>query len=158
MPFPNRQFQKVKQSFWFFVLILFFFLSSLRSGKALPLISTILDSQNKPIGLAHIYIDYVELLELDGTSRGKVSFVKTQSGFEIFVVRDDEKNSWVGRASFHRLYDKEGKLLAFYDWTSFWSYVYAEDGKRLGKLKCLAFRGICAAGAASFLSGLLERN
>ena len=49
---------------------------------------------------------------------------------------------------------EKGKLIAYYDWTSFWSYVYSAEGKPLGKLKCLAFRGICAAGAASFLSRL----
>ena len=61
-------------------LVLFLFLFSLlfsgpHTGNALPLKSTLLNPQNKPLGLAHIYIDYVELLELDGTLRGKVSFV-----------------------------------------------------------------------------------
>ena len=74
------------------------------------------------------------------------------------VVRKDEKNEWTGRASNRRLYDVEGKLLAFYDWTTFWSYVYAPDGTRLGQIKCLAFRGVCAAGAAAYLAGILEKQ
>ena len=127
------------------------------SGQALPLKSQIIGPKNSPVGLAHIYIDYVELMQLDGTPKGRVSFVKTQSGFELFVVRKDEKNEWTGRASDRRLYDVEGKLLAFYDWTTFWSYVYAPDGTRLGQIKCLAFRGICAAGSAAYLVGILEK-
>mgnify|MGYP001200328224 CR=1 FL=1 len=138
------------------LILLFLLLLGPLTGNALPLKSTILDPNSQPVGLAHVYIDYVELLNLDGTLKGWVSFAKTQSGFELFVVRDDENNSWVGRASDRRLYDREGKLLAFYEWTTFWSYVYALDGTRLGQIKCLAFRGVCAAGAASFLSGLLE--
>ena len=127
------------------------------SGHALPLKSQILGPKNSPVGLAYIYIDYVELMQLDGTPKGRVSFVKTQSGFELFVMRRDEKNEWTGRASDRRLYDVEGKLLAFYDWTTFWSYVYAPDGTRLGQIKCLAFRGVCAAGAAAYLAGILEK-
>ncbi len=124
---------------------------------ALPLKSTILDPNNQPVGIALVYIDYVELQELNGKPKGRVGFVKTQQGFELFVVKDDKNNSWVGRASNRRLYDKKGKLLAYYDWTTFWTYVYAKDGTRLGKVKCLGFREVCAVGAAGFLSGLLEK-
>ena len=140
-----------------FRLFLILLLGTPFSGHALPLKSQILGPKNSPVGLAHIYIDYVELMQLDGTPKGRVSFVKTQSGFELFVVRKDEKNEWTGRASDRRLYDVEGKLLAFYDWTTLWSYVYAPDGTRLGQIKCLAFRGICAAGAAAYLAGILEK-
>ena len=140
-----------------FRLLLILLLGFPFSGYALPLKSQILGPKNSPVGLAYIYIDYVELMQLDGTPKGRVSFVKTQSGFELFVVRRDEKNEWTGRASDRRLYDVEGKLLAFYDWTTFWSYVYAPDGTRLGQIKCLAFRGVCAAGAAAYLAGILEK-
>ena len=145
----------VRIAFW---MVLIFIAGLPASGSALPLKSQILGPKNSPVGLAHIYIDYVELMELDGTAKGRVSFVKTQSGFELFVVRKDEKNEWTGRASNRRLYDGEGKLLAFYDWTTFWSYVYAPDGTRLGQIKCLAFRGVCAAGAAAYLAGILEKQ
>ena len=140
-----------------FRLLLILLLGIPFSGHALPLKSQILGPKNSPVGLAYIYIDYVELMQLDGTPKGLVSFVKTQSGFELFVMRRDEKNEWTGRASDRRLYDVEGKLLAFYDWTTFWSYVYAPDGTRLGQIKCLAFRGVCAAGAAAYLAEILEK-
>ena len=102
----------VRIAFW---MVLIFIAGLPVSGSALPLKSQILGPKNSPVGLAHIYIDYVELMELDGTAKGRVSFVKTQSGFELFVVRKDEKNEWTGRASNRRLYDVEGKLLAFYN-------------------------------------------
>ena len=124
---------------------------------ALPLKTTILNPEKQPIGLALVYIDYVELQEMDGTPRGRLGFVNIQGGFQMFVVRDDGQQSLIGSAKNRRLYDNEGKLIGHYDWTTFWSYVYAPDGKKLGKAKCIAFRGICAAGIASFLTGLLEQ-
>ena len=124
---------------------------------ALPLKTTILNPEKQPLGLALVYIDYVELHELDGTPRGRLGFVNIQGGFQMFVVRDDGQQNLVGSARNRRLYDKEGKLIGHYDWTTFWSYVYAPDGTKLGKAKCIAFRGICAAGIASFLTGLLDQ-
>ena len=123
---------------------------------ALPLKTTILNPEKQPIGLALVYIDYVELQEMDGTPKGRLGFVNIQGGFQMFVVRDDGQQSLIGSAKNRRLFDKEGKLIGHYDWTTFWSYVYAPDGTKLGEAKCIAFRGICAAGIASFLTGLLD--
>ena len=124
---------------------------------ALPIKTSILNPEKQVVGQALVYIDYVELLKLDGTSLGRLGFVNIQGGFQMFVVRDDGKQSLVGSAKNRRLYDKDGKLIGHYDWTTFWSYVYAPDGTKLGKAKCIAFRGICAAGIASFLTGLLDQ-
>ena len=124
---------------------------------ALPLKTAILNPDKQPLGLALVYIDYVELQELDGTPRGRLGFVNIKGGFQMFVVRDDGQQNLVGSAKNRRLYDKDGKLIGHYDWTTFWSYVYAPDGTKLGKAKCIAFRGICAAGIASFLTGLLDQ-
>ena len=123
---------------------------------ALPLKTTILNPEKQPIGLALVYIDYVELQEMDGTPRGRLGFVNIQGGFQMFVVRDDGQQNLIGSAKNRKLYDKAGKLIGHYDWTTFWSYVYAPDGTKLGEAKCIAFRGICAAGIASFLTGLLD--
>ena len=124
---------------------------------ALPIRTSILNPEKQVVGQALVYIDYVELLKQDGTPLGRLGFVNIQGGFQMFVVRDDGKQSLVGSAKNRRLYDKDGKLIGHYDWTTFWSYVYAPDGTKLGKAKCIAFRGICAAGIASFLTGLLEQ-
>ena len=124
---------------------------------ALPLKTTILSPEKKPLGLALVYIDYIELQELDGTPVGRLGFVNIQGGFQMFVVRDDGEQNLVGSAKNRRLYDKDKKLIGHYDWTTFWSYVYAPDGTKLGKAKCIAFRGICSAGIAIFLTGLLDK-
>ena len=123
---------------------------------ALPIKTSILNPEKQVVGQALVYIDYVELLKLDGTPLGRLGFVNIQGGFQMFVVRDDGQQNLVGSAKNRRLFDKDGELIGHYDWTTFWSYVYAPDGKKLGKAKCIAFRGICAAGIASFLTGLLD--
>ena len=123
---------------------------------ALPIKTSILNPEKQVVGQALVYIDYVELLKLDGTPLGRLGFVNIHGGFQMFVVRDDGQQNLVGSAKNRRLYDKDGKLIGHYDWTTFWSYVYAPDGTKLGKAKCIAFRGICAAGIASFLTGLLD--
>ena len=94
---------------------------------------------------------------MDGTAKGRLGFVNIKGGFQLFVVSDDGKQSLVGSAKNRRLYDKDGELLAHYDWTTFWSYVYAPDGTKIGEAKCIAFRGICSAGIASYLTGLLDQ-
>jgi hypothetical protein len=154
MPFRSKHlFLQLRQILLFSILLL----GLSQELFALPLKTTILNPEKQPLGLALVYIDYVELQELDGTPLGRLGFVNIQGGFQMFVVRDDRKQSLVGSAKNRRLYDKDGKLIGHYDWTTFWSYVYAPDGTKLGKAKCIAFRGICAAGIASFLTGLLEQ-
>tara|TARA_B100000945_G_scaffold320247_1_gene329695 strand:+ start:12025 stop:12474 length:450 start_codon:yes stop_codon:yes gene_type:complete len=122
----------------------------------LPIKTSILNDEEQKVGQALVYIDYVELQDIDGTAKGRLGFVNIKGGFQLFVVIDDRKQNLIGSAKNRRLYNNKGKLLAHYDWTTFWSYVYAPDGTKLGEAKCIAFRGICAAGIASFLTGLLD--
>ena len=124
---------------------------------ALPIKTAILNAEEQEVGQALVYIDYVELQDVEGTAKGRLGFVNIKGGFQLFVVSDDGKQSLVGIAKNRRLYDKEGELLAHYDWTTFWSYVYAPDGTKIGEAKCIAFRGICSAGIASYLTGLLDQ-
>ena len=116
-----------------------------------------MNAQEKKVGLALVYIDYVELQDMDGTAKGRLGFVNIKGGFQLFIVIDDGQQNLVGSAKNRRLYNKDGKLMAHYDWTTFWSYVYAPDGTKIGEAKCIAFRGICAAGIASYLTGLLDQ-
>ena len=149
----NNLFFKLRRLLLFSIL----FLVLSQELFALPLKTTILNPAKQPVGRALVYIDYIGLQELDGTPSGRLGFVNIQGGFQMFVVRDDGQQNLVGSAKNRRLFDKEGKLIGHYDWTTFWSYVYAPDGKKLGEAKCIAFRGICAAGIASFLTGLLDQ-
>ena len=73
---------------------------------ALPIKTSILNPEKQVVGQALVYIDYVELLKLDGTSLGRLGFVNIQGGFQMFVVRDDRKQSLIGIAKNRRLYDK----------------------------------------------------
>ena len=151
------RFKDVFLQFLLVLLISFFCFGISHKLFALPLKTTILSPEKKPLGLALVYIDYIELQELDGTPVGRLGFVNILGGFQMFVVRDDGEQNLVGSAKNRRLFDKNERLIGHYDWTTFWSYVYAPDGTKLGKAKCIAFRGICAAGIASFLTGLLDK-
>ena len=124
---------------------------------ALPIKTAILNADEKEVGKALVYIDYGELQDMEGTPLGRLGFVNIKGGFQLFVVIDDGQQNLVGSAKNKRLFNKEGELLAHYDWTTFWSYVYAPDGEKIGEAKCIAFRGICAAGIASYLTGLLDQ-
>ena len=124
---------------------------------ALPIKTAILNADEQQVGQALVYIDYVELQDMEGTPLGRLGFVNIKGGFQLFVVIDDGQQNLVGSAKNRRLYNKEGELLAHYDWTTFWSYVYAPDGIKIGEAKCIAFRGICSAGIASYLTGLLDQ-
>ena len=124
---------------------------------ALPIKTAILNAKEQQVGKALVYIDYVELQDMEGTAKGRLGFVNIKGGFQLFVVVDDGQQNLVGSAKNRRLYNKEGELLAHYDWTTFWSYVYAPDGTKIGEAKCIAFRGICSAGIASYLTGLLDQ-
>ncbi len=124
---------------------------------ALPIKTSILNAEEQEVGKALVYIDYVELQDMEGTAKGRLGFVNIKGGFQLFVVIDDGQQNLVGSSKNRKLYNNKGELLAHYDWTTFWSYVYAPDGTKIGEAKCIAFRGICSAGIASYLTGLLDQ-
>ena len=151
-----------RTNFYFLVFLRLYLLSFFLFGIsanlfALPIKTSILNAEEQKVGHALVYIDYVELHDMEGTPLGRLGFVNIKGGFQLFVVIDDGQQSLVGSAKNRRLYNNKGELLAHYDWTSFWSYVYAPDGTKIGAAKCIAFRGICAAGIASYLTGLLDQ-
>jgi len=150
----------LKHSFFQLRLILLFIIIWLGMSAnlfALPIKTAILNAKEQQVGKALVYIDYVELQDMEGTAKGRLGFVNIKGGFQLFVVVDDGQQNLVGSAKNRRLYNKDGELLAHYDWTTFWSYVYSPDGTKIGEAKCIAFRGICSAGIASYLTGLLDQ-
>ena len=151
----KKFFQKLFLLYYFSIVYIITNIYSVKIN-ALPLKTKILNVKEETVGLAHIYIDYVELLGKDETLIGRLGFANIRGGFNIYVVLDDGKQNIVGSAKNRQIFDNQEKLVGHYDWTTFWSYVYSPSGEKLGKAKCIAFRGICAAGIASYLTGLLD--
>ena len=147
--------KKLIQFFFLLGSFLIFCLMPLSSSHALPLKTTILNAKDQMVATALVYIDFVEILDLSGKSKGKVGIVNLNGNYELFIVKEDETQNLVGRAMNTKLYSPDGKLIGYYGWTTFWVYAYAPDGKKLGRAKCIAFRGICAAGVAAYLTQLL---
>ena len=153
-------FLSLKNLYFFLWFILFFsiiWLGIYTNLFALPIKTSILNAEEQKVGQALVYIDYVELQDMEGTAKGRLGFVNIKGGFQLFVVIDDGQQNLVGSSKNRKLYNNKGELLAHYDWTTFWSYVYAPDGTKIGEAKCIAFRGICSAGIASYLTGLLDQ-
>jgi len=116
----------------------------------------ILNSDDKPIAKALIYIDYFEVLNMNDQLLGKVGIVNVAGEFRLFLVKGDSKQTLVGSAANRQLFDHQDQLIGYYDWSTFWVYAYSVTGKRLGKAKCIAFRGYCATGIAAYLTGLFN--
>ncbi len=142
---------------WFIIFFSIIWLGTSTKLFALPIKTTIMNAEEQKVGQALVYIDYVELQDIEGTAKGRLGFVNIKGGFQLFVVIDDGQQNLVGSSKNRKLYNNKGELLAHYDWTTFWSYVYAPDGTKIGEAKCIAFRGICSAGIASYLTGLLDQ-
>ena len=142
---------------WFIIFFSIIWLGTSTNLFALPIKTSIINAEEQKVGQALVYIDYVELQDMEGTAKGRLGFVNIKGGFQLFVVIDDGQQNLVGSSKNRKLYNNKGELLAHYDWTTFWSYVYAPDGTKIGEAKCIAFRGICSAGIASYLTGLLDQ-
>jgi hypothetical protein len=120
-----------------------------------PLKTDILDPQEQRLGQALVYPNFVELIAPDGTQRGAIGVVMAQGRAQLFLVRADAERRFIGWAENYRLYNTEDQLVGFYFWTPIWSYVYDPKMKKLGQAQCLAYQGVCAAGVAGYLLGLL---
>jgi hypothetical protein len=129
------------------------------AGAAEPLIppikADIVNPQQQALGRAMIYPNYVELEDAKGALRGAIGVVMTQGRVELFLVRHDGERRFIGWADDHRLYNTEDQLVGYYFWTPIWSYVYDPKMKKVGQAQCIAYQGVCAAGIAGYLLGLL---
>ena len=142
---------------WFILFLSIIWLGTSKNLFDLPIKTSIMNAEEQKVGQALVYIDYVELQDMEGTAKGRLGFVNIKGGFQLFVVIDDGQQNLVGISKNRKLYNNKGELLAHYDWTPFRSDVYAPDGTKIGEAKCIAFRGICSAGIASYLTGLLDQ-
>lgn len=152
----------MKFSIWAQTLLLLFIVTLMLTGTSYalqlgrPIKTEILDLNNKPIARGLIYIDYFEVLDMNSQLLGKIGIVNNAGIFELFLVKSDEQQTLIGSASYRSLYNQHGQLVGYYDWSTYWVYAYSVTGKKLGKAKCIAFRGYCAAGVAAYLTGLFN--
>ncbi|MBF0353112.1 MAG: hypothetical protein HQM11_18930 [SAR324 cluster bacterium] len=128
-----------------------------QTSHALPLKTEILNDKEQPVAKVLVYIDFVEILDMSDNLQGKVGIFNNQGNLELFIVKEDNLKSVVGRAFDRKLYDANDQLVGYYDWSTFWVYAYSPTGKKLGQAKCIAFRGVCAAGVATYLTELLTK-
>ena len=75
---------------------------------ALPIKTSILNAEEQEVGQALVYIDYVELQNMEGNPLGRLGFVNIKGGFQLFVVVDNGQQNLVGSAKNRRLFDKDG--------------------------------------------------
>lgn len=120
-----------------------------------PIKVDIVDAGQLKLGQAQIYPNYIELEDAGGVSKGAVGVVMSQGRVQLFLVNAAQEHSLIGWAENHRLYNTKNTLVGYYYWTPIWSYVYDPKMKKVGQAQCLAYQGVCAAGVAGFLLGLL---
>ena len=124
-------------------------------GAGIPPLSVdILDPAGKPVGRAQILPNFIVLLDRTGQKKGVIGIVMVEGRMRLFAVGADQERKLVGYAENYRLFNPQGELIGFYQWTAIWSYVYDKNMKKVGQAQCLAYQGVCAAGVAAFLLGL----
>ena len=136
-------------------LVLLAFTASPAVGQIPPLPVDILNPSQQMIGKAEIYPNYVVLRDASNKQKGAIGVVMVEGRMRLFLVQPDRSRRLAGWAENHRLFNAKGELLGYYNWTPIWSYVYDKSMKKVGQAQCLAYQGVCAAGVAGFLLGLL---
>ena len=120
-----------------------------------PLKVDILDAAERKQGKALLYPKFIELQDLNGGLKGVIGVINNQGRVQLFLVQSGSDRRLIGWAENFRLYNNENKLVGYYFWTPIWSYVYDPNMKKVGQAQCLAYQGVCAAGIAGYLLGLL---
>jgi len=106
-------------------------------------------------GRALVYPNYIELSDAASAPRGAIGVLMAEGTARLFLVKANSERSLIGWAQENRLYDTQNKLVGYYYWTPTWSYVYDIKMIKIGQARCIAYQGVCAAGVAGFLLGLL---
>ena len=121
-----------------------------------PVKGQIFNQSDQLIGTAHVYPRYVEIFNIREKMVGKVGVLVESGIAKLFIVGHDENRSMVGYATSDKIFNRQDKIVGSYFWTPTWSFVYGIDGKRAGKVKCIAWPRVCAAGVGGYLLNLFE--
>ncbi len=144
--------------------ILLIFTGGTVSATPFPVIGDIYDAQGQLIGKAHVYPRYVEIMDRSNQFVGKIGILVEEGIGKLFVVRQDEQRTLVGYAiptevpNRGAIFNRDDKMAGSYYWTPTWSFIYNDTGKRAGKVKCIAWPRVCAAGVAAYLLGFFEKD
>lgn len=143
---------------WCKTLIFLVFFLSLYNGDLsatpFPVKGEIYNGQDELIARAHVYPRYVEIMSLENQMIGKVGVLVHEGIGKLFLVENNENRSIVGVAARGKVFDQNDKLVGTYVWTPTWSFIYNIKGKRAGKVKCIAWPRVCAAGVGGYLLNL----
>lgn len=137
------------------LIILLALPASIAFAQIPPLPVNILNPSGQTIGKAEIFPNYIVLRDSTDRRKGAIGVVLVEGRMRLFVVSSDDTRTLVGWAEEQRLFNTKGELLGFYYWTPIWSYVYDKSMTKVGQAQCLAYQGVCAAGIAGYLLGLL---
>ncbi len=124
-------------------------------GQIPPLSVDILSPSEQTIGKAEIYPNFIVLRDAADNRKGAVGVVMVEGRMRLFLVRSDQSRQLVGWAHNRQVFNAKGELVGYYNWTPIWSYIYDKSMKKVGQAQCLAYQGVCAAGVAGYLLGLL---
>ncbi len=123
-----------------------------------PVKGEIYDKNDQRVGTADVYPRYVEIFDNEGKMLGKVGILVEKGIARLFLVDSQKNDILVGYASGGKIFDDQDKLRGTYFWTPTWSFVYSPEGKRAGKVKCIAWPRVCAVGVGGYLLDLFREQ
>lgn len=146
------------------VILLAFQYITVANATPFPVTGNIYNSGNELTGLAHVYPRYVEISGPEGEKIGRVGIMVEEGIAKLFLVKEDKGHSLIGYSgpSDHpnkgTLYNINDKIAGYYFWTPTWSFIYNDQNKRIGKVKCIAWPRVCAAGVGGYLLNLFNQD
>lgn len=147
------------------IAVLFFSLHTTTvHATPFPIVGKIYNAQNELAAKANVYPRYVEIVNLDGRIIGKVGIMVEEGIAKLFLVREDNRRSLIGYSgpgdhpNKGVLYNIKDKLAGYYFWTPTWSFIYNIKNQRVGKVKCIAWPRVCAAGVGGYLLKLFDQS
>jgi len=123
-----------------------------------PVKGEIFDANEQRVGTADVYPRYVEILDNDGRMLGRVGILVEKGIARLFLVDSRKNDILVGYASGGKIYDDRDQLRGTYFWTPTWSFIHTPEGKRAGKVKCIAWPRVCAVGVGGYLLQLFREK
>ncbi|MBT4287805.1 MAG: hypothetical protein HOD92_10745 [Deltaproteobacteria bacterium] len=138
--------------------------NTVTTATPFPVKGNIYNAVNELTALAHVYPRYVEISDLEGKKIGRVGIMVEEGIAKLFLVKQDKRHSLIGYSgpSDHpnkgTLYNVSDKIAGYYFWTPTWSFIFNNQNKRVGKVKCIAWPRVCAAGVGGYLLNFFNQN